>query len=150
MFRYGSSFWSVSRRPRALSNRPKEAEAIPLPSDDTTPPVTTTIFAIALVPLRKRSIGRALPERRPSLFEDRELLGRVHAGERSGAHDHLDSNAMFQRAQLLEPLGPFQRARGPCREFEEQIAPKSIDANVAQCGTAARARRHVGPAKVER
>src|SRR6185437_3588798 len=42
--RYGSNFWSWTRRPRALSSRPSDAATIPFPSADTTPPVTKTYF----------------------------------------------------------------------------------------------------------
>src|SRR6266851_3810411 len=41
---YGSIFWSVTRKPRASSSEPMDAEARPLPSDDTTPPVTKMYF----------------------------------------------------------------------------------------------------------
>ena len=37
---YGSNFWMATDRPRATSSWPMEAAAIPLPSEDTTPPVT--------------------------------------------------------------------------------------------------------------
>ena len=37
---YGSNFWSATDRPRATSRRPIEAAAMPLPSEETTPPVT--------------------------------------------------------------------------------------------------------------
>src|SRR3954470_13904488 len=40
--RYGSNFWSCTFRPRALSSRPSDAATIPLPSAETTPPVTKT------------------------------------------------------------------------------------------------------------
>src|SRR6478672_5476224 len=42
--RYGSNFWSWTRRPRAFSRRPSEAATIPFPRADTTPPVTKTYF----------------------------------------------------------------------------------------------------------
>src|SRR5213079_3055852 len=42
--RYGSNFWSWTRRPRAFSSRPSEAATIPLPRAETTPPVTKTYF----------------------------------------------------------------------------------------------------------
>src|ERR1700758_2908047 len=42
--RYGSNFWSWTRRPRAFSSRPSEAATIPFPRADTTPPVTKTYF----------------------------------------------------------------------------------------------------------
>src|SRR3954467_13936491 len=37
---YGSNFWSATERPRARRRWPIEAEAMPLPSAETTPPVT--------------------------------------------------------------------------------------------------------------
>src|SRR4029077_5634488 len=42
--RYGSNFWSCTCSPRAFSRRPSEAATIPLPSAETTPPVTNTYF----------------------------------------------------------------------------------------------------------
>src|ERR1700758_1833438 len=42
--RYGSNFWSWTRRPRALSRRPRDAATIPFPRAETTPPVTKTYF----------------------------------------------------------------------------------------------------------
>src|SRR6185369_8555344 len=42
---YGSIFCNVTRKPRASSSEPMEADASPLPSDDTTPPVTKMYFA---------------------------------------------------------------------------------------------------------
>src|SRR6476660_2106823 len=42
--RYGSTFWSWTRRPRAFRRRPSEAATIPFPRADTTPPVTKTYF----------------------------------------------------------------------------------------------------------
>ena len=37
---YGSNFWIVTRSPRSTRSRPSEAAAIPLPREETTPPVT--------------------------------------------------------------------------------------------------------------
>src|SRR3954471_8545395 len=37
---YGSNFWRATFRPRETSSRPIEAAAMPLPRDETTPPVT--------------------------------------------------------------------------------------------------------------
>src|SRR5215831_18384910 len=41
-FKYGSNFCTCTLRPRAFSSRPSDAAVIPLPSDETTPPVTNT------------------------------------------------------------------------------------------------------------
>ena len=41
---YGSNFCTCTFRPRAFSRRPSDAAVMPLPSDETTPPVTKTYF----------------------------------------------------------------------------------------------------------
>src|SRR3954467_10873812 len=41
---YGSNFCRPTVRPRETSRRPNEEAAIPLPSEDTTPPVTKMNF----------------------------------------------------------------------------------------------------------
>src|SRR5947209_9900320 len=84
-FRYGSNFWSWTRRPRALSSRPSEAATIPLPSADTTPPVTKTYFgARALTGFqgsrvggRRSKLGRGLDE----VVQPAERLLRERAAE---------------------------------------------------------------------
>src|SRR2546430_7058564 len=43
-FRYGSNFWSCTRRPRAFKSRPSDAATMPFPSAETTPPVTKMYF----------------------------------------------------------------------------------------------------------
>src|ERR1700678_167334 len=45
-FKYGSNFCSDTRRPRLSSRQPMEAAAMPLPSDETTPPVTKIYLAM--------------------------------------------------------------------------------------------------------
>ncbi len=45
-FRYGSIFWTVTLRPRSLSSRPRQAVVMPLPTDETTPPVTKMNLAM--------------------------------------------------------------------------------------------------------
>src|SRR5450631_3788743 len=44
-FKYGSNFMMLTRIPRASSKQPMDAAASPLPSEDTTPPVTKMYFA---------------------------------------------------------------------------------------------------------
>jgi hypothetical protein len=46
--RYGSSLMRVTLRPRDSRIAARDAEAMPLPSEDTTPPVTKTNLVIAL------------------------------------------------------------------------------------------------------
>src|SRR3954469_2940994 len=82
-FRYGSNFWAKTSSPRALSSRPSDAATIPLPSAETTPPVTKTYLgARALTgfegsrasgrPLRPSRLGGGLDE----VVEPRERVDR--------------------------------------------------------------------------
>ena len=45
-FRYGSIFCIITEYPRAFSRCPKDAAVIPLPRDETTPPVTKMYFVM--------------------------------------------------------------------------------------------------------
>src|SRR5689334_22792226 len=47
---YGSSLRMETRRPRALRIRPTLAAVMPLPSEEVTPPVTKTYFAMGTGP----------------------------------------------------------------------------------------------------
>src|SRR5262249_34846202 len=47
---YGSIFWSATRYPRASRSAPMDAAASPLPSEDTTPPVTKMYFGATSSP----------------------------------------------------------------------------------------------------
>src|SRR5690348_11860286 len=76
-FRYGSNFWSWTRRPRALSSRPSDAATMPFPSAETTPPVTKTYFgARALTGFQGSSPGggRLLRRRADERGEPGECL----------------------------------------------------------------------------
>src|SRR5919197_4897560 len=44
-FKYGSNFCALTERPRAFRSRPSDAATMPLPSAETTPPVTKTNLA---------------------------------------------------------------------------------------------------------
>src|SRR4029450_6823704 len=67
---YGSILTSVTRRPRASRSAPIDAEATPLPSDDTTPPVTKMNFVfdpLFAMPTPPRQSG---PARAPEAVGD--------------------------------------------------------------------------------
>ena len=110
---YGSILRMVTFRPRLSSSAPIEAEASPLPSDDTTPPVTKmnlvrfASFAIptSLSAARQRREPRSRSSRRIDL--DRLRVPRLR---------HLDAKAPFERPQLLELLGALERRRREPRE----------------------------------
>src|SRR5690242_7177104 len=74
-FRYGSSFCIVTRRPRLDSRAPSELAVSPLPSEDTTPPVTKTNFVgweLCRGPRDEKDSG--VPDGR-STGDDRNTIG---------------------------------------------------------------------------
>src|SRR5450755_4302281 len=68
---YGSSLMMETERPRLLGSRPTLAAVMPVPSEEVTPPVTKTYFAMGRV-LRGFSNGTGS---RPSGQPARELHG---------------------------------------------------------------------------
>src|SRR3954462_9104200 len=81
---YGSSLRIETRRPRALSSRPMLAAVMPLPSEEVTPPVTKTYFAMGSGPpgffqcYRKRPLGGKAEQR-----DARPVAGRLEGPGRS-------------------------------------------------------------------
>src|SRR3990172_2898510 len=65
---YGSIFWRVTRNPRASRSAPMEAAAIPLPREETTPPVTKMILIGTSSSFRG---AEPLARQRPFLFPGR-------------------------------------------------------------------------------
>lgn len=49
---YGSSFWIDTLNPCAFRSRPSEAQKIPLPSEEDTPPVTKMYFAAKILRIK--------------------------------------------------------------------------------------------------
>src|ERR1051326_2554675 len=81
--RYGSNFCRLTLSPRLSSRHPSDAAASPLPSDDTTPPVTKIYFAIS--PPRSQllwtNLSRASTHSRNENSETRNLFLRLlHPG----------------------------------------------------------------------
>jgi len=52
---YGSSFNMVTFKPRASRIAANEAAAIPLPRDDTTPPVTKIYLVVMFTPMSEKA-----------------------------------------------------------------------------------------------
>src|SRR5919108_2473609 len=73
-FRYGSNFCAWTVRPRAFSSRPREAATMPLPSPETTPPVTKTYF-----------VGRSLTPSPRTANVPREAACHTHVSESYGS-----------------------------------------------------------------
>src|SRR3954447_25451785 len=68
---YGSSFCSWTVSPRATSRRPIDAAAMPLPSEDTTPPVTKMK---RVVPFVGASGMRVIPSDRVYISQQRRTF----------------------------------------------------------------------------
>src|SRR4030081_3048301 len=105
--RYGSSFWSETERPRLLRILPIEAAVIPLPSEDTTPPVTKTYFdnadPPAVFPIL-RLVRRFLPPRGSLQPSDLRIQDH-HASltlPRAGLHRQLRLRLRLGHPHLLE------------------------------------------------
>src|SRR5262249_51257099 len=120
--RYGSNFWSCTRNPRAFSSRPSDAATIPLPSADTTPPVTKTYFgARALTGFQGSRAGGRTPSFDAEMpFEGavgevaRELRLRVD-GRRALAEER--EHAAGEPLDRLAHVGARRRHEG---EHDEQ------------------------------
>ena len=136
---YGSILRIDTLRPRLSSSAPIDAEASPLPSDDTTPPVTkmnlVRLQSFAISPLRRSSsvarraslVGYVVGQRgaRPLQVGRRVDLDRrrCHLGD-------LDAKAPLQRAQLLELLRLLERRRREPGEAEQEVAPVRVQPDV--------------------
>src|SRR5512140_578782 len=78
-FRYGSNFWQVTVSPRLSSRQPMEAAAMPLPREETTPPVTNMYLAITLYPLRHECVEQsAHPLQIGGCIHAQRLVFRLH------------------------------------------------------------------------
>src|SRR5947208_6423731 len=106
---YGSNFWSVTVKPRETSSRPIDAAAIPLPSAETTPPVTKM----------KRVVGRAV--------FSKDLLGMRRPAERvypakpgRPVHDGRDRAELPEDGDRSHEPERDRLARGGEREDQPQ------------------------------
>src|SRR5579859_3703166 len=89
---YGSSFTMLILSPRASRIAPNEADAIPLPSEDTTPPVTNT----------NRVIGTA------------KLLNRVKKHAISTAKQEFEIRREFRIPECARPHNRQAAQSGAC------------------------------------
>src|SRR5437879_1750604 len=103
MLIYGSILSSVTRRPRDSSKAPSDAAARPLPSDETTPPVTK--MNLFLPSCSTLSPPPLLARRR---IRPCEVVRRVHFERRCHRPHNSDSIPALQGTQLLELFDLFQ------------------------------------------
>src|SRR4029450_9773161 len=110
---YGSNFWRVTVYPWPSSRHPMDAAASPLPSEETTPPVTKMILVArsswwvidGVIGILSR---RRCRQEAPDVLQ---ILRRVDSDRVIRRFDGLDSNTVLERAQLLEGLGALERSR---------------------------------------
>src|SRR5215213_11110818 len=67
---YGSNFWSTTLKPRLLSSIPSAAALVPLPMDDTTPPVTKIYLVSLIYTPKKITNATPLPSLRDGIGEE--------------------------------------------------------------------------------
>src|SRR5579863_442182 len=65
--RYGSNFCNVTRSPRLSSRHPMDAAAMPLPRDETTPPVTKMYLVAGIL---TSTVSTKKVQREPLLVRD--------------------------------------------------------------------------------
>src|SRR5215211_2888709 len=73
---YGSNFWSTTRKPRLLSSIPSAAALVPLPIDDTTPPVTKIYLVSLIYTPKERNNATPLPSLRVGTGEENAAVVR--------------------------------------------------------------------------
>src|SRR3989338_6864335 len=103
------------RRPMDSRILPVEAETIPLPRLETTPPVMKMYLGILLL---------------QSCLRQLQVFGRVDAHRLERRLDHPDTVSVLERPQLLELFFFFQIGRREFFEFEQKILRVGIDADV--------------------
>src|SRR3954454_17796096 len=103
----------VTRYPCPSSRQPTDAAARPLPSEDTTPPVTKMYLVCR--PSISPSTGSRRRQQTAHLFK---ILGRIHTERVVRRLDGFDPDAVFERAQLFQRFGAFERRRFEARQHE--------------------------------
>src|SRR5436190_17094721 len=130
---YGSNFCSVTLYPWPSSRQPIDAAARPLPSEDTTPPVTKIylvvrpsiwLMVLSLSPLTRRG-------RRQKATHVFKILGRVDANRIVRRFNRLDPDAVFERAQLLQGLGALERRGFEGGQHQEGAPAKRVQADMS-------------------
>src|SRR5436190_12419956 len=129
---YGSNFCTRTFSPRALSRRPSEAAVMPLPSDETTPPVTNTYFADVGVVTRISPDPCPCDDSRASTLaapsdEARSALDRRE--ERGAAEHPLELGTALVPLERLDP-----RVRGIVLELLDAEVPVGGGGDLRQMG----------------
>src|SRR6266542_2032964 len=107
-----------------------DAAARPLPSEDTTPPVTRMnlmgCFSDCGICCGLSGSNGMRQQGAHAL----QVLARIDAYRLVSRFDRLDANAVRKRAQLLERFGALERCLRERCEPEERLAPVNIQTDV--------------------
>src|SRR3989338_5775476 len=106
----------MTRSPRDSSSLPMDAETMPFPRLETTPPVIKIYLGILF--LFQNSLG------------SRQIRRLIDANGFIWGFNNFDANAALQRPQLLEPLVCLQKRRWLFFKHEEKIFGVSVQADV--------------------
>src|SRR6476646_10757367 len=108
---YGSNFCSATLYPWSSRRRPMDAAASPFPSEDTTPPVTKMYFTgrLSVCWVIPPISGSSPSGDRHQAAHALQVFRGIDFDRLDGGHHCVDAIAMFQRPQLLEGLGHFER-----------------------------------------
>src|SRR5581483_7792066 len=141
---YGSNFCIVTVYPWPSSSAPIDAAARPLPSDDTTPPVTKMNLGVrpsmVLSGPAARTLRRSRRRHREQPAHLRQVLGGILLERFVPGFDGLDPDAVLERAQLLERLRAFERRRFERGEHQQGAAAIAVQADMSVHGRPAAAR----------
>ena len=113
---------------------PTDAAATPLPSEETTPPVTK----MYLVAMRPPSSSVRCPfvglnaTRSQDTFHPLQVLRGVDAERPRVDDEHADRDAVLQRPQLLERLAALERRGRQPGEAQQGLALVAVDAQVLE------------------
>src|SRR5437016_1398916 len=123
-----------TRSPRSTSSRPSDAAAIPLPSDDTTPPVTKMYLVVCLAEACIEVTCRSWSSqwrRRPFAIGAYEVFLRIDPlHDRFIDERHTDGNAGEERPKLLEPFDLFEWRGRQAHPFLQRRPVVRVDANM--------------------
>src|SRR5262245_7218511 len=112
--------------PWPSSRQPMDADARPLPREETTPPVTKMYLVGTALLLAHAS--RARGQEAPDAIE---ILGRVHGHASLAVERHdPDRHAGLQGTELLEPLDLLERRRGQRYQPQQGFAPVDVEPHV--------------------
>ena len=114
-------------KPRASRIAPTEAAAIPLPRDETTPPVTK----MYLVAMGLFSLLRQIRSVRIFSTRSRSSAVSTPIDARSTISTRM-RNSVLQRAELLQRLAALERRRRESRQPQQGLPLVAVDPQVLQ------------------